>query len=103
MIDTANDDDFQSKVNGALGVVVVDFTAAHCGPCREQARVLQRFVAKHPDVAVVEVDVEHAPRTTVAYGVRATPTLLVFVDGALTRTAVGLQTDARVARLVAGD
>ncbi len=102
MIDTANDDDFDSKVHGASGVVLVDFTAEYCPPCRLQARVLERFAEAHPDVRVIAVDVERAPRIASTYGVRAMPTLLVFEDGALKRSAVGLQSDARVAGLITG-
>jgi thioredoxin len=100
MITHLGEDELESKVHGASGVVLVELSAKWCPPCRAQERVLARFSAAHPEVPVFAVDVEEAPRISAMYGVRAMPTLLVFRDGALERTAVGLQSDARVAELV---
>jgi thioredoxin 1 len=100
-MERANDHDFDAKVRSATGTVIVDFTATYCAPCKTQAVVLEKLLARRSDVRVVEVDVEEAPRIAAELGVRAMPTLAVFEDGALKTKAVGLQTEARVEALMA--
>lgn len=99
-LETANDLDFDAKVRNAAGLVLVDFTATYCPPCRMHEKVLERVLARRPDVRFVSVNVEDAPNVTIALGVRGTPTLALFEDGALKSTAVGLQSESRVDQLL---
>jgi len=97
-----SDDEFESEVLSTAGDVLVDFGAEWCGPCRQQEPLLEKLAAERPELVVVKVDIERAPRTAVAYGVRGVPTLILFRDGAPAARRVGLQPAAALRALLDG-
>ncbi|TWV33910.1 thiol reductase thioredoxin [Streptomyces misionensis] len=91
------DADFETEVLGAELPVLVQFTAEWCGPCRQLAPVLRDIAAEEGDrLKVVQVDVDRSPRTTMAHGVLATPTLMVFRGGEPVRSMVGARAKRRL-------
>ena len=96
------DSNFDAVVLNADKPVVVDFSAAWCGPCKMQKPVLERYAQDHPDVEVVMVDVDESPRTSARFGVQAMPTLMLFNKGERKATVRGLQSGRNVERFVAG-
>jgi thioredoxin 1 len=74
------DADFESEVVGAGVPVLVKFTADWCGPCRQLAPVLSDIAREEGGrLKIVQLDVDANPRTTIAYGVLSTPTLMLFL------------------------
>lgn len=83
-------DGFRTLVEQAPGLALVDFTADHCPPCRvlaPQVDALARELAGR--VTVAKVDVDHHPELTARFGIRGTPTLLFFRDGAVVDRILG--------------
>lgn len=72
------------------GVVVVDFWAAWCGPCRMIAPVLEEIAKERQDVVVGKLDVDEYPQLASKYGVMSIPTLLFFKDGKLKDSSIGV-------------
>lgn len=82
-------------------MVVVDFWAPWCAPCKALAPVLEQLAQANPDVAIVKVNVDNSRILAVDHGIRSIPTLLFFKDGqaASTRLA-GMQSLDKLQALV---
>ncbi|WP_220136230.1 thioredoxin [Streptomyces himalayensis] len=91
------DADFESEVIGSGVPVLVKFTADWCGPCRQLAPVLSDIAREESDrLKIVQLDVDANPRTTIAYGVLSTPTLMLFRDGEPVKSMVGARPKRRL-------
>jgi thioredoxin 1 len=85
-----NDSTFDEVVRSADLPVLVDFTAAWCGPCQAIAPILEDIASEQADrLQVVKIDVDANPETTLRYEVMSMPTLILFKDGEPQRRLVG--------------
>jgi thioredoxin 1 len=90
MAQAVSQDDFQSTVLDASGVVLVDFYAEWCGPCQGMLPVVEDLAANGPEgLTVVKVNIDDAPEVASEYGVMSIPTFKVFKDGEVVAEAMG--------------
>jgi len=72
-------ENFESVVDGP-GLVLVDFWAGWCEPCRKFAPVFQRVSERHPDAVFGKVDTEAQPELAGGFGISSIPTLMIIRD-----------------------
>ena len=86
----ATDASFDTDVVNSDGLVLVDFWAAWCGPCKAIAPVLEELAEDYQGrVKIVKVDVDANPQSAARFGIRSIPTLFVFKNGERVETVVG--------------
>ena len=85
----------------ADGITLVDFWAEWCGPCKMVAPVVELLASEYEGkLKVIKLNVDDSPQTAGAYNIRSIPTLLLFKDGDVQETVVGVQSKAALAQLI---
>lgn len=93
------DGTFQAEVEQAPGLVVVDFWAVWCGPCRVVAPLLEQLLVEYgpKGLKVAKLDVDANQSTAMRFNVRSIPTLIFFKHGAPVDTVIGAVPRAQLA------
>jgi len=90
-VQTFSDDNFQADVLSSDQVVLVDFWAPWCGPCRMLAPTIDDLANEYAgQVRVGKLNTDENPRVSMEYGVSAIPTVLVFKGGQIVDKFVGV-------------
>lgn len=84
------DAEFKAEVLDHKGLVLVDFWAPWCGPCRMQAPELDKLATLNKDVKVLKINVDDHAKTAQQFGVQSIPTLIFFKDGKAVDKMVGV-------------
>ena len=91
------DQNFTQEVEQSKGVVLVDFSAAWCGPCKQQAPIIEKLATEYAGKAKVgKIDVDVSPETAERFGITSIPTLIVFKDGKPVEMLHGFQPDSKL-------
>lgn len=88
---TLTDENFEAEVIEKPGPVLVTFSAEWCGSCHMMAPVIAELASDcQGRLKVGKLDIDHNPRIAAQYGIRSTPTLLLFRHGQLVDHVVGV-------------
>ncbi len=82
------------------GVVVVDFYATWCGPCKMLAPILDKVSADMPQVRFGKVDVDQAMDLARRFGIRSIPDLLIFKNGVQVDHILGLRDEEEMVEII---
>ena len=92
-----NENDFQKEVLESKGLVLVDFWAEWCGPCRQLGPILETIDEEMGNtVKIYKMNVDDSPEVASRFGLRSIPTLFLFKDGKQVDMKVGLNTQATI-------
>ena len=94
MTQPLTDNQFESSVLNSKGLVLVDFWAEWCGPCRQLGPILEAIDNNMQDVTIYKMNVDDSPAVAGQYGLRSIPTMLLLKDGKQVDTKVGLQSES---------
>jgi thioredoxin 1 len=92
---------FEATITGN-DIVLVDFWAAWCGPCRMFAPIFEEAATQHPDIVFGKVDTEAEQALAGAAGITSIPTLMAFRDGVLVFSQPGALPASALAQVIEG-
>ena len=92
-----NKDNFDDEVINYKGVVLVDFYANWCGPCKMLRPILEELSSK---VKIVSVDVDNNDRLAMSYGISSIPCVIKFNDGKEGTRSIGFKTKEEIMEMI---
>lgn len=92
--------DFEKEVLKSDKLVIVEFYADWCSPCKTYAPILEHVANENPNIKIVKVDVDNNSTLATKYGAYSIPRTVVFKDGELQTSATGILTEDQLNSLV---
>ncbi|HED38651.1 MAG TPA: thioredoxin [Ignavibacteria bacterium] len=97
------DQNFQQEVEESKGVVLVDFFAEWCGPCKVMWPIIEELAEEYKDKEAVKIgklNIDESQAIAQKFNVMSIPTLILFKDGKLAETLVGMQDKESLKELI---
>lgn len=99
-IEKINEANFDEKIKNRGSIAVVDFYADWCGPCKMFVPTLESLADDHTDVEFFKVNVDENPNLSRTYAVMSIPTLIIFKEGSVQNTLIGLRQKDEISDII---
>lgn len=93
-------DSYHNEVMETEKVVVIDFWATWCGPCKMMAPVVEEVAKDYPDVKVCKVNVDEEPELSNAFKIVSIPTIVVIKNGEIIDSVVGYRPKKDIEKII---
>lgn len=93
-------DSYHNEVMETEKVVVIDFWATWCGPCKMMAPVVEEVAKDYPDVKVCKVNVDEEPELSNAFKIVSIPTIVVIKNGEIIDSVVGYRPKEDIEKII---
>lgn len=93
-------DSYHNEVMETEKVVVIDFWATWCGPCKMMAPVVEEVAKDYPDVKVCKVNVDEEPELSNAFKIVSIPTIVVIKNGEIIDSVVGYRPKEDIGKII---
>ena len=91
---------FKEEVLNSDKLVLIDFWASWCGPCRMVGPIIDEIAKENPDIKVCKVNVDDEPELASEFHIMSIPTLVVMKDGQVIRQSMGAKPKAQILDLL---
>jgi len=100
-VTAATDDNFEAEVLKCSKPVLVDFWAPWCGPCKAVGPIVEELAEQFKDsIKVMKLNVDDSQKTALNHKVRSIPTIILFKDGEILDTLIGLVPKERLENFI---
>ncbi len=93
-------DSYHNEVMETEKVVVIDFWATWCGPCKMMAPVVEEVAKDYPDVKVCKINVDEEPELSNAFKIVSIPTIVVIKNGEIIDSVVGYRPKEDIEKII---
>lgn len=95
-----NKANFQTEIKASERVVLLDFYADWCGPCRMVAPIIEEIAEERSDILVGKVNVDETPELAMQFGIISIPTIIVMKNGEAVNKIVGARPKSEILSLL---
>lgn len=102
MIKHITEQEFENEVLKEKGIVLVDFFATWCGPCRMLSPILEEVEKEKQDIKIVKIDIDENEKLTEEFMVKTVPTVKIFKDGVELESKFGYFSKQQILEMLEG-
>ena len=98
-----NEANFENEVEKNNGLVLVDFWAPWCGPCKMLSPIVDEIAEECNDIKVCKINVDEEQALAAKFGIMSIPTLVIFKNGNIVNKTIGVQPKSEILKMLASN